>query len=126
MDITTSVSLPGIILVSTLLSACCQQQPSAHNSGQPRASSGNCHTHNDNTRATMRHCHAYSDPHHKHNYGGGSVRKQVVKPQPQYQARPSYDYPSYYDTKKKGYYRGEVDSVLDPYAKNVLRDYRNY
>ena len=127
MDITTSISLPSVIITSVLLSACCPQQihhPKPHRA----APSGNCHTHNNGAHGTIRHCHPYTDIRHRHNYG--NARRPVVRPrpqpQPQYRAKPSYDYPSYYDTKKKGYYRGEVDSVLDPYAKNVMRDYREY
>ncbi len=130
MDITTPISLSGILLASTLLTACCQQ-PQAYRGTQHRAparahvqSGGNCHTHNDSKRGSIRHCHAYTNVNHRHNYGNTQQRRAApAKPQPR---NDNYTYPSYYDTKKKGYYRGDVGSVIDPYAKDVLRDYREF
>lgn len=126
MEIKTPVSVIGLVFASAFLTACCQQ-PQASNGGG--SGGGNCHTHNTD-RGVIRHCHPHvNGSNHTHNYGGKKVTPRTnyrPQPNPKPQAKPYGGYPSYYDSKKKGYYRGNVDSVIDPYAKNVMRDYRRY
>ena len=127
MDVKTPISIISVVFISALATGCCQQ-PQAHGGG---ATSGgkNCHTHSNNAkRGTTRHCHAHvNGSNHTHSYGQKKVApRSNYKPRPQAKppANNNYSYPTYYDTKKKGYYRGDVGSVIDPYAKDVLRDYR--
>jgi len=131
MDIKTPVSILGLVVASAFLTACCQQPQSqgGHPAAKSRANqAGNCHTHNDNAkRGTIRHCHPHvNGSNHTHNYGG--QRQQVTQKQVTQRARTqnNYYYPSYDNSKRKGNYRGSVDGVIDPYAKNVMRDYRSY
>ena len=132
MDVRTPLSIISIVFISSLATACCQQ-PTAHRGGGGGGGGGNCHTHTDNaSRGTTRHCHAHvNGSNHTHTYGNKkapprSNYRPQPKPKPQNNNYNYDNYPTYYDTKKKGYYRGDVGSVIDPYAKNVLRDYREY
>lgn len=125
MDIKTPASILGLIFASAFLTACCQQ-PKAHGGGgyskANKSNSGNCHNHNDNAkRGTTRHCHAHANGNnHTHSYGN---RKATVQKKA---TNNDYRYPSYDNSKRKGNYRGSVDRVIDPYARNVMRDYREY
>ena len=128
MDIKTPTFIISLLISSVFLTACCQQ-PQSSGSNRGGTNKGNCHTHNDNAkRGTIRHCHAYTNVNHTHNYGNQRARvtpRAQVKPRPRPQPN-YYYYPSYDNSKRKGNYRGSVDNVIDPYAKNVMRDYRRY
>lgn len=129
-----------LALVSIVSAGCCSQTESYKGgvkSSQSARNVGNCHMHNDNaSRGTTKHCHAHvNGNNHTHSYRS---THHVVQPKRSYSAKPRvtqkaappsgshYDYSTKpASVQKKGYYRGSVDSVIDPYARGVLQEYRN-